>query len=219
MQTTTRARDKAKITPSRSARSGRSGRSTWEIAELYPPQGAWCEDEYLALETNRRIELSDGYVEFLSGPSIPHELIVAFLYHALLNFARARKLGVVFFAGARVRLWKDTIRVPDIVFVSNEHREKITRPFCETADLVMEVVSESREDRKRDLILKKAEYAKAGISEYWIVDPELRQITVFKLEGKAYAVHGKFKTGRKADSEILKGFSVDVKAALAGLQQ
>jgi Uma2 family endonuclease len=46
------------------------------------------------------------------------------------------------------------------------------------ADLAMEVVSKGKEDRKRDLITKRFEYARAGIPEYWIVDPQTRRITL-----------------------------------------
>lgn len=49
--------------------------------------------------------------------------------------------------------------------------------------LVMEVVSGGPQDRKRDLVIKRAEYAAAGIPEYWIVDPESRRITVLTLVG------------------------------------
>ncbi len=42
----------------------------------------------------------------------------------------------------------------------------------------------------RDLVEKREEYARAGIPEYWIVDPEQGQITVLALDGTGYAVHG-----------------------------
>ena len=57
-----------------------------------------------------------------------------------------------------------------------------------------------------------------GIPEYWIVDPELGQITVLTLDGQTYAVHGEFKRGEQATSKLLPGFSVDVAAAFAPKQ-
>jgi Uma2 family endonuclease len=50
---------------------------------------------------------------------------------------------------------------------------RVTDEYWEGADLVMEVVSSHDEDRRRDLVVKREEYARAGIAEYWIVDPEL----------------------------------------------
>jgi Uma2 family endonuclease len=65
------------------------------------------------------------------------------------------------------------------------------------------------------LVEKRADYAKAQIPEYWIVDPELGKITVLVLDGSAYAVHGEFTRGQQATSMLLPGFSVDVTTAVA----
>ena len=74
----------------------------------------------------------------------------------------------------------------------------------------MEVVSSSDDDRSRDLETKREEYAQARIPEYWIVDPEVGQITVLTLDGETYVVHGEFKRGEQATSKLLPGFAVDV---------
>jgi Uma2 family endonuclease len=52
-----------------------------------------------------------------------------------------------------------------------EHRNRRTFDYWEGADLVVEIVN--RDDPARDLETKRAEYAEAGIPEYWIVDPRL----------------------------------------------
>ena len=90
----------------------------------------------------------------------------------------------------------------------------MTDEYWEGADLVMEVVSSGDDDRRRDLKTKREEYAQAGISEYWIVDPVLEQITVLTLDGQTYVVHGEFKHGERATSKLLPGFGVDVTLAL-----
>ena len=79
----------------------------------------------------------------------------------------------------------------------------------------MEVVSEGAENRKRDLETKRQEYAEAGISEYWIVDPQEQRITVLTLDGQTYRVHGEFVPGMQATSVLLPGFSVDVESVFA----
>jgi Uma2 family endonuclease len=190
------------------------GEPVWEIARLYSTQGNWSEREYLNLQTNQRVEFSYGYIEFLPMPTTLHECIVRYLFLALNAFASAGALGEVFFAGLRVRLWEEKIRVPDVVFISAEHRNKGTEDYWDGADLVMEVVSGSHSDRHRDLVEKRAEYARAGIPEYWIVDPQEAQITVLTLDGNVYAVHGTFGRGDRATSRLLPGFEVDVAAVL-----
>ena len=83
------------------------------------------------------------------------------------------------------------------------------------ADLVIEVVSEGTENRRRDLEVKRAEYAEAGITEYWIVDPEPRTITVLTLEGKQYREHGVFAVNARATSVLLVGLEAPVSNVFA----
>jgi Uma2 family endonuclease len=182
------------------------------MAALYPEQGYWGEAEYLALETNRRIEFCDGFLEFPAMPTISHQRIVKYLCALLSAFVDQARLGEVLFAGTRVRLRPGKVREPDVVFRSAKRSGESSDLYWEGADLVMEVVSIAPEDRKRDLVDKRAEYAEAGVPEYWIVDPKSRTITVLKLKGKKYAVHGRFGRGWKATSALLPGFAVDVKA-------
>jgi Uma2 family endonuclease len=177
-------------------------------------QGTYSESEYFELETNGRLEFSHGFLEFLPILTIRHQRIAAFLFDTLQLFVTARNLGEVFFIGVRVRLWPGKYREPDVVFMNAEHADRITDDYWEGADLVMEVVSPSDEARRRDLTRKREEYAQAGIPEYWIVDPELGQITVLTLEDQIYVAHGEFKRGDQATSKLLPGFAVDVASAL-----
>ncbi|NKQ34403.1 MAG: Uma2 family endonuclease [Chloroflexi bacterium] len=189
---------------------------TWEIAYLYPDQGSWSEEEYLALETNRLVEYTDGYVEILPMPTQSHQLIVAYLHAALTAFVKAAGLGCVLFAPFRVQLWPGKYREPDILFMSAGHEERQGEQFWQGADLVMEVISPN--DRERDEVVKKEEYARAGIAEYWLVDPQKRQITVYFLQDGRYAIHGLFKFGDAAMSALLPGFSVEVSSVFDASQ-
>lgn len=81
------------------------------------------------------------------------------------------------------------------------------------ADLVMEIVSPDDPDRDTDV--KRREYARAGIQEYWIVDPRDESILVLVLDGRQYREGGRFVAGQNARSELLAGFEVDVTAAFA----
>ena len=62
----------------------RRGDPAWDIALLFPTQGEWSEDEYLALDTNHLVEFSDGFIEVLPMPNILHQLLVKYL-HGLLE--------------------------------------------------------------------------------------------------------------------------------------
>ena len=188
---------------------------TWDIAQLFPAQGQWDEDEYLALETNHLIEYTHGNLEVLATPTWPHQRLVAALFQLLFHFASTHGLGEALPAPLRVQLWPGKYREPDIVFMLDEHAERKGERYWRGADLVMEVVSP--DDRRRDLVTKRREYAQAGIPEYWIIDPVERRITVLTLRGEQYAVHGLFDAGQQATSVLLDGFTVDVTSVFSRL--
>ena len=111
------------------------------------------------------------------------------------------------FAGLRVRTRKN-FRQPDVVFLNAKNEAKRGNRFWRGADLVMEVVSE--DDPSRDYVAKRAEYARAGIREYWIVDPSNRSITLLVLKGKTYSERGVFRDGEQVASVALPGWVLPV---------
>ncbi len=188
----------------------------WDVARLFPDQGQWREGDFFVLTstTNGLVELVDGRVEVLEMPNPPHQFIVAYLYRMLYDFVVVRGLGQVLFAPVNVRLRPDLIRQPDVVVLLKEHAAKKTRQAWNSADLVVEVVSEGAESRERDLVEKRREYAEAQVSEYWIVDPQEEIVTVLKLVGGSYEVHGAWRRGGRANSALLSGLEIDVAAML-----
>ncbi len=126
----------------------------------------------------------------------------------------ARQLGEVMFAPLRVQIRPGKYREPDIVFMLAEHSQRCGEEYWIGADLVMEIVSSDPRSRERELANKRADYAEAGIPEYWIVDPVESRIEILRLEGAAYQTRGEFKRGQEAASILLQGFAVDVGAVL-----
>jgi Uma2 family endonuclease len=192
----------------------------WEVATLFPEQGAWSEAEYLDLtdHNNRWIEFTDGRLEFLPMPTLIHQLIGRFLFISLFQFVDRRNLGDVHYTGLRVRIRPDKIREPDIIFLHKDHFHARHNRVWDGADLVMEVVSDDPKDRVRDYDTKLIDYAEAKIPEYWIVDFDQRRVIVHRLDGERYALHGQFAPGQKASSALLPGFSVDVAALFAAAE-
>ena len=196
--------------------NGKLGEPAWGIATLFPEQGNWSAHEYLSLPGNHLVEFSEGFVEVLPMPTTSHQLVVSAMWQALRTFVRKIHLGLPLVAPLSVQLWPDKFREPDIVFMLKKHESRMGDEFWRGADLVMEVVSDDPEDRHRDLVTKRDEYARAKIPEYWIVDPKLEEITVLWLKGKKYRVHGIFKMGQIATSRLLAGFEVAVSEVLVG---
>ncbi len=180
-----------------------------EILDLFPRQGEWTEADYYRLpETNRIIELSEGRLIITPAPTTQHQIIISKLLLLIGNHVLSKNLGTIVASPIDVRLWPGTIRQPDIVFMSDEHKDRIHRRYMDAPDLVVEILSESTEDEDR--IKKFCEYAKAGIPEYWIVDTEKYTIEVYILESGEYRLLGKWGVGEIAYSKVLADFKVSV---------
>ncbi|HGE71931.1 TPA: Uma2 family endonuclease [Candidatus Poribacteria bacterium] len=190
-----------------------NGQPTKEIVSLFPKQGEWTEDDYFRLpETNRIIELSEGRLIITPSPTEKHQRISLNLLLQIANYVKTHKLGEVRHSPLDVRLYRGVIREPDIVFMSNEHRDRITEKYWGVPDLIVEILSESTE--KEDRVTKFFEYLKAGVSEYWIVDPFRQTIEVFVLENETYVTFGKWGIGETAKSKLLDGLEVNVKEVI-----
>lgn len=182
-----------------------------EFTELEVPatdDRVWTEDEYLALGADQLAEFDNGRVQFLPMPDELHQWISRFLFLALHDFVEQRKLGQTYYSPLPVRLWDVRYREPDIVFLAKGRKRRKRVPIG--ADLVVEIVSEGRAQRERDLEHKRKDYAAAGIPEYWIVDPKSETVTVLVLDGKEYAEHGTFGREDVATSKLLSGFRISV---------
>lgn len=169
------------------------------------------ESDYLALETNRMIELRNGKLVVLPMPNDLHQTI-SFIFANLL-FALS-PFGKVLCAPIKLKLKAGAgeYREPDIVYLIDRNDPRRGKEFWTGADVVVEIVSPGGE--KRDTVQKRAEYAASGIAEYWIVDPVKQTMTVLTLTGMEYVEHGVFRPGERARSVVLKGFDVDVAAVL-----
>jgi len=182
---------------------------TTDILRLFPRQGEWTEADYFRLpESNRIIELSEGRLIISPSPTNQHQEILFKLALLVGNHVFSNNLGKVLMSPMDVRLRKGIIRQPDIIFMSNEHLDRITNKRWGIPDLAIEVTSPGtkKEDRKD----KYAEYEKAGIKEYWIVDPFKQSVEIYTLEHGIYSLFGKWGTGDIAKSKLLDGFEVSI---------
>ena len=186
----------------------------WEVALLFPAQGEWSEDDYLWLTDHTRclVEFTDGHVEVLPMPTDAHQRIVLFLYRALYDFLAVRGAGIILVAPLRLRVRTGRYREPDLLLLLSAADPRRSNRYWTGADLVLEVVSP--DDPQRDLVRKRREYARAGIPEYWIVNPATEQILVLRLAETTYVEHGVFTRGMQATSALLEDFTVAVAAVL-----
>lgn len=183
------------------------------VLDLRPIQGLWTEEQYLAMtdHSRRLLEFEDGTIEVLPMPTDKHQAISQFIFLALLAFVQ-RIGGKVQYAPLRLQIRPGKHREPDILLVRDADDARRQNQFWLGADLVVEIVSP--DDPERDTKVKRADYAEAGIPEYWIVNPEHESITVLQLENDAYTEHGLFHRSETATSVLLPGFAMLVNEVL-----
>ena len=195
------------------AKKYRGRRPTWDMALLFPDQGTWTEEEYFDLPGGMLVEFTNGHVEVLPMPSEYHQDVVGNIFVSLREFVRWRNLGKVLAAPMPVKVDQRKYREPDVLF---KRQQKLSSNPKETkfwagADLVVEVVSEGVANRRRDLVVKRAVYAAAKISEYWIVELEKSEVAVLKLRSGKYAVHGVFRRGEQVLSVLFPELILSVR--------
>ena len=188
-----------------------NGEPAWEAAYMLPVQGSWSDADFLKFHTNRMAELVDGRLEILPMPTWLHQLILDFLLEHIKGHLRESNCGGrILMAPLPTRLFARTIREPDLLYVMAENLPKDIRGYPDKIDLAIEIVSSGEEARKRDYVDKRADYAKAGVAEYWIVDPEESLVTVLTLTGAEYQVAQECRPGDIARSVLLNGLEIPV---------
>ena len=145
-------------------------------------------EDYLGIpEDRQRHEIIDGDHFVTPSPVSYHQILCGNLFVQLYRQVQEPGLGTVLFAPLDVLLSKVDIVQPDIVVVPNENDSIITEKNVRGApDLLVEILSPSTSDRDRNL--KKTRYQRAGVREYWIVDPETKQVEQYALTGDAYTL-------------------------------
>ncbi len=189
-----------------------NGEPAWEAAYMLPLQGSWSEADFLKFHTNRMAELVDGRLEILPMPTLKHQRILRWL---LGMFEAAAPGGsITLFAPLPARLFPGTIREPDLLYIAPENAPGPDVDYPTHIDLALEIVSPGKDARQRDYEDKRRDYARAGISEYWIVDPLENQVTVLVLQDSIYTEHGVFRMSDVASGLLLPALRIDVRAML-----
>jgi len=171
-------------------------------------------DDYKSLPKSetKRYELLGGELVVVPSPTEYHQRISMNLEFILQQFVRERNLGRVYHAQLDVVLGEGNEREvvqPDIFFVSKEREKIIAEEEIRGApDLVIEITSPATEDRDRHY--KKTLYARHGVKEYWIVDPEARKVEVFALGEKGFGLAKAYEAGEVLRSTLLEGLEVDL---------
>ena len=104
--------------------------------------------------------------------------------------------------------------IPDLVFVRNERWPLVVTDIRFTAapDLIIEILSPGKENRDRDLLVKRQLYAKYSVAEYWLVDRENRLVEIQRLHDNRLESAATLRNGDEITTPLLPGFQVSVSA-------
>jgi len=158
--------------------------------------------DYLQLPEDKRYEILDGELCVVPAPNIRHQRVGLRLRLALYLYAQSRGLGEVFDSPCDVVLSEENVVQPDILFVRSQ-RSHIVGPanVRGTPDLAVEILSPSR--RSTDLEIKRKIYARFGVQEYWIVDPDAATVEVLVWGESGYASARVFTGADRLSSPLL----------------
>jgi Uma2 family endonuclease len=158
-----------------------------------PPQGRWTYADYAALpDDGNRYEIIAGVLYMTPAPGTGHQSVSARLVTFLVTHVEFAGLGRVFAAPVDVELAPDTVVQPDIVVILSANLDRITPSrIIGAPDLVVEILSPGTAgyDRRE----KQDAYARAGVGEYWIVDPGAQTVELLTLDQGGYRSHGVFR--------------------------
>ena len=154
-------------------------------------------------DDGKRYEVLEGDLAVSPSPSWKHQRIVHYV-HLWLTERENAGLGKVATAPLDVVFDDNNVTEPDVLFIRTEHLNIIKEANVQGApDLVVEVLSSST--RERDLGVKAHLYARFGVREYWVVDPEIATLSVYHLTPEGYEVSGPFRRGETIQSCLFPG--------------
>lgn len=140
-------------------------------------------DDLLAFpEDGKRREIIEGALVVTASPSVRHQRVSIRLAIAVGNYLAAHSgVGEVLHAPVDVVLEDGDVVVPDLVVVTADQRDVVTAKYLAGAPaIVVEILSPS--SRRMDEKTKRAIYDRHGVREYWVVDPDVDEVRVYRRD-------------------------------------
>jgi len=173
--------------------------------------------DYLTMPDDKRYELIGGELIMMTPSPVPyHQWISKNIAYEMERYIREKGLGVVFHAPCDVYLDDENVVQPDILFISRERTHIIGKNNIQSApDLAIEILSES--SAYTDMMKKKRLYAKFGVKEYWIVDPDGKTIEIYRLKEGVFILAKSFSENDELESPLLPGLKIRLSPVFAFL--
>lgn len=184
------------------------------VAEVYdlpgPEQGNWTYKDYAKLpDDGKHYEIMNGFLLMSPSPNGFHQDIILEIASYLRVHINLTGLGLVRIAPFDVELAPDVVVQPDVLVVLKAHFPRIAdNRLVGAPDLVVEVASPGTATYDRNH--KYRAYARAGVQEYWIVDPEARTVEVLTLANQRYQSSGLYRGQAVLSSRLVPALRIPV---------
>jgi Uma2 family endonuclease len=144
-------------------------------------------EDYLGFpEDGFRHEIIEGEHYMSPPPLVRHQRILLRISYLIQSYLETHAIGEVLFAPVAVLLSEFNVFEPDLLYLSHERAHQLTEKNLQGApDLVVEILSPST--KSRDKRLKREVYERTGVDEYWVVDPDLNLVDVYRRDGERFA--------------------------------
>jgi Uma2 family endonuclease len=138
-------------------------------------------------DDGKRHELIDGEHYVTPSPNTKHQRVLGRLHLLIGTWLETHRIGQVFFAPYDVVFTDVDIVEPDLLYFSNERAAQVITPKHARGapEIVVEIASPGT--RRRDETIKRRLYEREGVTEYWVVDPDLDVVRVYGREGTGFA--------------------------------
>jgi Uma2 family endonuclease len=168
-------------------------------------------EDYCRLPNDgKRYEIIDGELFVAPSPFRTHQRAVTRLTSYLSAFVEENNLGEVFVAPFDVVFSRFDVVEPDVLYVSKDRLSVLTEKNVQGApDLVVEVLSSSTADTDKTIKLKL--YARYGVREYWIIDPEGPCAEIYRRQKKGFVLLRTLAASDSLTSPLFPGFSLPLK--------
>jgi Uma2 family endonuclease len=164
----------------------------------------------------RRHEIIDGEHVVTPSPNTKHQTVSMTLSGALTAYLTHHPVGAVFAAPLDVVFSDLDVVEPDLMYISRERAGVLTEQHVRGApDLVIEILSPGT--RRTDEITKRKLYERFGVVEYWVVDPELDLVKIYRRTAEGFTRVGELTAegGDALTTPLLPGFSITLAAVFA----
>jgi Uma2 family endonuclease len=168
------------------------------------------DDFVLFPDDGKRHELIDGEHYVTPSPNMRHQRISGDLHGFLWTYLEAHRVGQLFSAPFDVVFSHFDVVEPDLLYMSNETAARVLTPQNVRGTPVLVVEIGSPGTRKRDETIKRRLYERSGVSEYWVVDPDVDVVRVFRDEAGRFgqAVELSLESGDMLTTPLLPGFEL-----------